>query len=187
MDLDAAGQKMLANIEEKTGVTVAEWVKRIHASKKAKHGEIVAWLKAEHGLTHGYANLLAHTAKGSAASTSGASDDDLVEAMFAGKKADLRPIYDAVMAKVKALGTDVELAPKKAYVSLRRNKQWGLVQPSTATRLDLGLVLKGVAPSGRLEARGSFNSMVTHRVRLESVKDVNAELVTWLTAAYAAG
>ena len=68
--------------------------------------------------------------------------------MFAGKKADLRPIYDAVMAKVKALGTDVELAPKKAYVSLRRNKQWGLVQPSTATRLDLGLVLKGVPPSG---------------------------------------
>lgn len=187
MDLDAAGQKMLSNIEEKTGVTIAQWVKRIGGSGKAKHGEIVAWLKSEHGLTHGYANLLAHTAKGSAASTSGASDGDLVEAMFAGKKAALRPLYDAVMAKVRAFGGDVEVSPKKAYVSLRRNKQWALVQPSTATRLDVGLVLKGVAPTTRLEASGSFNSMVTHRVRLESVKDVDAELVKWLKAAYAEG
>ena len=52
------------------------------------------------------------------------------------------------------LGKDVEVAPKKAYVSLRRNKQFALIQPSTRTRVDLGLNLKGVEPEGRLEGRG---------------------------------
>ena len=88
------------------------------------------------------------------------------------------------MTKIAAFGKDVDLSPKKAYVSLRRSKQFGLIQPSTATRLDVGLNLKGVAPKGRLEASGSFNSMCTHRVRLESVKDVDAELVAWLKQAY---
>ena len=88
------------------------------------------------------------------------------------------------MKKIEAFGTDVELSPKKAYVSLRRSKQFGLVQPSTATRVDVGLNLKGVPPKGRLEASGSFNSMCTHRVRLESPRQVDAELLGWLRQAY---
>lgn len=69
-------------------------------------------------------------------------------------------------------------------LSLRRSKQFGLIQPSTATRVDVGLNLKGTAPKGRLEASGSFNSMCTHRVRLEAAKDVDAELIGWLRKAY---
>jgi hypothetical protein len=72
-------------------------------------------------------------------------------------------------------------------VSLRRNKQWALVQPSTATRLDVGLVLKGKPITTRLEASGSFNAMVTHRVRLASVAEVDAELIGWMKEAYGHG
>ena len=185
--MDDATKTMIANLEAKTGVTVAEWTTRIGRSGLAKHGELVSWLKSEHGLTHGYANLLVHLAKGSAAETSGASDDALVEGMFAGSKAAMRPAYDAVMAAVQRFGTDVELAPKKAYMSLRRTKQWALVQPSTATRLDVGLVLKGKAPTARLEASGSFNAMVTHRVRVASAAEVDQELIGWLREAYENG
>jgi hypothetical protein len=78
----------------------------------------------------------------------------------------------------------VELAPKNAYVSLRRSKQFGLVQPSTATRMDVGLVLKGRPAAGRLELAGSWNSMVTHRVRVGQATDVDAELIGWLKEAY---
>jgi uncharacterized protein DUF5655 len=78
----------------------------------------------------------------------------------------------------------VELSPKKAYVSLRRSKQFGLIQPSAATRLDVGLNLKGVAAKGRLEASGSFNSMCSHRVRLSSAAEVDDELLGWLQRAY---
>ena len=104
--------------------------------------------------------------------------------MFAGPKAAIRPIYDKVIAIVSGLGNDVELAPKKGYTSLRRKKQFGLVQPSTKDRVDLGVNLKGEAPVGRLEPSGSFNAMVTHRVRLATEADVDGEVEAWLKAAY---
>ena len=176
--------QMRANLKEKTGKDMAGWLKVAKASKKEKHGEIVKALK-EAGLTHGYANLVAHELRG-AATPAGASGGDPVEAQYSGKKAGLRPIYDAVLKAVQGLGEDVEVAPKKTYVSLRRSKQFALVQPSTATRVDLGINLKGRAPEGKLEASGSFNSMVSHRVRLESPKDVNAAVKRWLKAAYEA-
>jgi hypothetical protein len=69
-------------------------------------------------------------------------------------------------------------------VSLRRAKQFALVQPSTATRVDLGVNLKGVEPAGRLEASGSFNAMVSHRIRLESAEEVDDEVVGWLRDAW---
>jgi hypothetical protein len=175
---------MIDNLAAKTGKPLAEWVRLVRKSGLDKHSEVVAMLKRDHGLGHGYANLVAHQAKGSDSVSVASSGVDLVGQQYAGAKATLRPIYDLIAGKVSAFGTDVELAPKKAYVSLRRSKQFGLIQPSTATRVDVGLNLKGTPARGRLEASGSFNSMCTHRVRLESASDVDAELVGWLKQAY---
>ena len=185
-DLDKATATMIANLAKNTGKTLDAWVAIARAAGIPKHGALVAWLKETHELGHGYANLIAHTLNASAAATSGSSDDDLVAAQFSGAKAALRPIYDALVKAVTGLGKDVELAPKKANVSVRRAKQFALLQASTATRFDVGTVLKGVAPGTRLEAAGSFNSMVTHRVRLGSAAEVDAELIGWLRQAYAA-
>lgn len=173
---------MEANILEKTGKPVAEWVKIAKASGLEKHGQIVKFLKTDHGFTHGYANLVAHQALTSSADQH--DDDDLVAAQYAGPKADLKPIYDKIIAMVNSFGDDVELAPKKAYVSLRRKKQFALVQPSTKTRVDLGINIKGKPPGGRLEASGSFNAMVSHRVRLESPGDIDSNVKIWLRESY---
>jgi hypothetical protein len=154
----------------------------VRGSGLAKHGEIVKMLKSDHGLGHGYANLVAHKALKSDAGS--AQEDDLIAAMYAGEKAALRPIHDRILGEVSAFGGDVEIAPKKGYVSLRRSKQFALVQPSTKTRVDVGLVLKGEPPAGRLEKSGSFNAMVTHRVRIAAADDVDAELLAWLRRAY---
>ncbi|MCA9244689.1 MAG: DUF4287 domain-containing protein [Phycisphaerales bacterium] len=181
-DSSAAEAAMVKNSEQKTGKPLDHWLKTAAAHGAAKHGEIVAFLKTDHGLGHGYANLVAHRLLKSSASDSDA--DELIAAQYAGKKAGLRPIYDALIARIEQLGDDVELAPKKAYVSVRRAKQFALIQPSTATRLDVGINLKGTEPSERLEASGSFNSMVSHRVRLGSVGDVDKALIEWLRAAY---
>jgi len=181
---DEALQSMISNLAKKTGKPLGDWVRLAKKSGLQKHGEIVAMLKKDHGLGHGYANLVAHQALGSDAMSAAKGGTDLVAEQYKGPKAALRPVYDALVKKVAALGKDVELAPKKAYVSLRRSKQFALIQPSTATRLDVGLNLKGTAAKGRLEASGSFNAMCSHRVRLESVKDVDAELVGWLKQAY---
>ena len=175
---------MEANIREKTGKPVPEWVKIVKKSGLDKHGQIVKFLKTDHGFTHGYANLVAHQALQSSADQH--DDGDLVAAQYAGPKADLKPIYDKVIKAVNSFGKDVEIAPKKTYVSLRRKKQFALVQPSTKTRVDLGINLKGKSPAGRLEASGSFNAMVSHRVRLESASDFDAEVKGWLKEAYEA-
>ena len=168
------------NLAAQTGASVEDWIKRIPADL-TKHGQIMGWLKAEHGLGHGHAN---HVAKRALAPSAAVAGDDGIGHLFEGPKAAARPLYDHLAAAAKALGADVELAPKKANVSVRRTKQFALLQPSTATRLDLGLILKGVAPAGRLEASGSFNAMFTHRVRLASVAEVDTEVKAWLKAAY---
>lgn len=183
---DQMAQTMLANVPEKTGKTIAQWRAILKKAALQKHGEQVKLLKTEHGVTHGFANLIATVHRNDGKLAAG-DDAALVDAQYAGPKADLRPIYDALVAAAQTLGKDVQVAPKKTCVSLRRNKQFALIQPSTRTRVDLGLNLKGVEPDGRLEASGSFNAMVSHRVRLTSPKEVNAQLKRWLKQAYAAG
>lgn len=172
---------MVANLKEKTGKSLAQWVAVAHKLNKSKHGEIVKALKDAHGLTHGYANLVAlKTLKSDAGS---ASAVDLVASQYAGDKAALKPIYDAIAKTAQSFG-DTEIAPKKGYVSLRRAKQFAIVQPSTKTRVDLGLNLKGEPAAGRLEEAGGFNAMVTHRVRLEKAADVDKEVKAWMKMAW---
>ena len=173
---------MIANLKEKTGKTLEEWLKVAAKSKAVKHGELVKHLKADHGMTHGFANLVAHSHFKSDASASDAGD--LVTAQYGGEKAILLPVYEAVIAAVKKFGADVEISPKKGYVSLRRKKQFALIQPSTKTRVDIGINLKGADTTDRLEKSGSFNAMVSHRVRLGGKSEVDKELISWLKEAY---
>jgi hypothetical protein len=171
------------NLLEKTGKSIDEWAGIARSTGLGKHKEIVTYLKTEHGLSHAYANQIALRALVPADAPTPGSDD-LVNAQYAGAKAGLKPIHDALTSVVRAFGPDVEFSPKKAYVSLRRSKQFGLIQPSTATRVDVGLILKGVEPLGRLEASGSFNAMFTHRVKISTPAEVDAELIGWLRRAY---
>jgi hypothetical protein len=175
---------MIANLKEKTGRTLPQWLPVVQQSKLEKHGQIVKHLKTEHGMTHGFANLVAHKALERDLGPPGGAD--LILAQYAGEKAALRPIYDALVAAVATFGPDVEIAPKKSYVSLRRSRQFALIQPFTKTRVDLGINLKGEPAGGRLEASGSFNAMVSHRVRLSAREDVDRELLGWLRRAYEA-
>jgi hypothetical protein len=174
-------ESMIRNLAEKTGKSLDAWIAVAKKSGSEKHGEIVKHLK-ENGLTHGYANLVAHSMLKSASVH--ADEGDLIEAQYSGAKAALRPIYDKLMAEVQKFGPDLEIAPKKGYVSLRRKKQFGIIQPSTATRLDVGINCKTVPATTRLEPSGSFNAMVSHRVRVESAKEVDQELIGWLKNAY---
>jgi len=179
---EASFQTMVRNLEKQTGKTFEQWIKIARASNLTKVREIVNFLKAEHGLTFGYANTIALKALGSDAGSS--NTEDLISAQYAGAKAQLKPIYDALLAEVRKFGDDLEIAPKKAYVSLRRKKQFACFQPSTATRMDVGINLKGAAPTERLELSGSFNAMVSHRVRVTKTAEVDKELIGWLRKAY---
>ena len=179
-DVDAVIATFERNIEAKTGRAVSAWAELARGQGLEKHGQMVAWLKAEHGFSHGHAN---HVAKRALEAAAPRSDEDPVAHLFEGKEA-MRPLYDALAAMAAALGPDVEIAPKKANASVRRRKQFALLQPSTRARLDLGLILPGREAGGRLEASGSFNAMFTHRVKLGGLGEIDDEVEGWLKAAY---
>ncbi|MBC8353355.1 MAG: DUF4287 domain-containing protein [Planctomycetes bacterium] len=174
---------MLANMKEKSGKTIEAWLKIVAKTKLAKHREILNHLKSEHGVTYGYASLIATKALDSGEPP--ATGGDLVDAQYSGAKSELRPIYEALIEAVQRFGKDVDISPKKSYVSLRRNKQFGIIQASTKTRIDVGINCKGAKPTKRLEVSGSFNGMVSHRVRVNNKDDIDKELIDWLKQAYA--
>ena len=116
--LDDAARTQIANIERSTGRSLAEWVALVRASGLQKHGEMVSMLKAHHGLGHGNANLIALRAR--ADDDEPADAEAVIASHYTGDRAALRPLYDAVIAAVSGFGSDVELSPKKTYVSLRR-------------------------------------------------------------------
>ncbi len=169
------------NLETATGRSIDEWAALGRATGIDKHKALVEHIKLQHGLTHGYAHQIA--LRTLAADSPDSGTVDLIAEQYSGAKAAQRPLYDAVAEAIGAFGEDIDFSPKKAYVSLRRSKQFGLLQPA-AGRLDIGLTLKGLPATDRLEASGSFNSMVTHRVRLHSLQEIDADLLGWLRAAY---
>ena len=175
---------MVANLVEKTGKSMDEWKALLTSAALEKHGQMVNLLKKEHGVTHGFANLIVHEFRSGAASAP-AQPDDLLEAQYKGKET-LRPLYDSLAEAVGAFGSDVDVSPRKTYVTLRRKTQFAIFKPSTKTRLDVGIKLKGVDPEGRLEASGPFGDMVTHRVRVTDPSEVDKELIGWLRQAYEA-
>lgn len=176
--VDDATATMVANFPARTGRPLDEWVALVRASGKARHGEIMTFLKTDHGMSHGFANYVALTALKPDDSASG---DDLVEAMYSGSKSSLRPLHDAAIEAASAFGPDVELAPKKAWVSLRRSKQFATIGPGPGGKLEIGLNLRDVEPAGRLEA---MTGMCSHRVRIASRDDLDGELLGWLRQAY---
>lgn len=180
--LKQAEQTQMKNIEEKTGKKISEWAGIISKSGLQKHGEIINFLKEKYGFTHGNANMVVHWSKQSHAGAEGNETDWLAE-QYKGKE-NLKPWYDKIIKEISEFGNDVELSPKKTYMSLRRKKQFAIIQPSTKTRLDIGLNIKGVAHSGKAEAAGSWNSMCTHRIKVEDEKMIDRDLVNWIRQAY---
>ena len=180
--LDKAYATQIANIEKSTGKKLDEWIAIVNKSGFEKHGELVNFLKDKHGFTHGNANMLVHYAKQSHAAAA-ENSDDLIAEQYKDKE-NLKAWYDKIMKEINKFGKDVELSPKKAYVSLRRKKQFAIIQPSTKDRLDVGLNIKGVAPTSNVIAAGSWNSMCTHRIKVEDEKMINKDLIDWIRKSY---
>jgi predicted transport protein len=180
--LDKAYQTQITNIEKNTGKKLSEWISIINKSGLSKHKELVDFLKEKHEFTHGNANMVVHYAKQSH-SAAVENTDDLVADQYKGKD-DLKNWYDILMKEISAFGKDVEISPKKAYVSLRRKTQFAILQPSTKTRLDIGLNLKNTSMLPNAEAAGSWNSMCTHRIKIESEKSIDKNVINLLKQAY---
>lgn len=179
--MDKATQTMIENLHKNTGKKLEQWIKIVNKEDFVKHGEIVNFLKEKHGFTHGFANLVAHKAKESDAG-SAKNTNDLITSQYLGKE-HLKPIYDRLISEIQTFGNDVEIAPKNAYVSLRRKKQFATLNPATKTRFEIGISLKGQEPKSNLEAEKP-NAMCSHKIKIEDINDIDNEVIGWLRTAY---
>ena len=183
-DVDKAIATQLANIEKRTGKSLAELAAIVKRSGLDKHGEMVAMLKTTLGMGHGDANTLVHTVRKSAGQSAaqGRSVGEVLDGLYTGPKATLRPIHDKLMAAMRKFG-EFEEAPKKTYVSYRRKKQFATIGPATNTRVEVGLNVKGVKATERLQELPA-GQMCNYRVKLTDPAQVDAELIAWIKTAY---
>lgn len=179
--MDKATLTMIENLQKNTGKSLQQWIEIVKQQNLGKHGEMVKFLKEKHAFTHGFANLVAHKANESDAGSS-TDMDELIIKQYQGKE-QFQPIYDMLISEIKKFGDDIEIAPKIAYVSLRRKKQFATLNPATKTRFEIGINLKGQTPHGKLEAEKP-NAMCSHKINLTAISDIDEEVLSWIKSAY---
>ncbi len=182
--LDKAMQTQLDNIQKKTGKSFDQLAAIIKKSGQTKHGEIREYLKRELGLGHGDANALVHAVlqTDGQRAAEGKASDQVLDEIYSGAKANMRPIHEKLMKEINKLG-EFEIAPKKGYVSLRRKKQFVMIGPKTNTRFEVGINAKDLRKSARLLEQPK-GSMCNYIVNVTDVKEVDSELISWIKSAY---
>ena len=165
--LDKAVQTQLNNIQKKTGMSLAELSDFIRKSGLSQHGEIREMLKQKLGLGHGDANAIVHA---------------LLDEIYSGAKAHMRPIHEALMKHINNFG-EFEIAPKKGYVSLRRKKQFAMIGPKTNIRFEVGINAKDFRKNARLLEQPK-GSMCNYIVNLTDAREVDDELIAWIKSAF---
>ncbi len=172
---------MIENLKEKTGHSLDEWKIVISKQNLAKHGEIVKFLKESHNITHGYASEIALKVLGSDADSSNDADA-FIETQYKGKE-HLKAFYDKLIAEIEKFDGDFEIAPKKTYVSLKRKKQFVILNPASKTRFEIGFNLKGTVAKGKLENEKP-NGICSHKINLADISEIDKEVIDWIKMAY---
>lgn len=174
---------MIENMPEKTGKSLQAWFSLLRQKELNQHGQIMNLLKNEHGVTHGYANTIALLYRQDL--SGGPDSEEKLIADQYGRKADLKPLFDQLIKHAQSFGKDIEIVPKKSYVSLRRSKQFAIIQPSTKSRMDLGLNLDpNLRGSGILIQGDRWSGMCSHRIELHHLDEITPEVIQWMQKAY---
>lgn len=184
-------QKWVAELKEKTGRSLEEWIRLVKKSGPKDEESRRKWLKEEHGLGTNSAWWIAERSLGKGTEAADpdkylAAAEQYVEQMFSGGKALLRPIYEELLKVGLKTGKDAKACPCQTIVPLYRNHVFAQIKPTTRTRIDLGFALGDMKPTGRLIDTGGFakKDRITHRIEIKSLKDIDAEVKHWLKVAY---
>jgi uncharacterized protein DUF5655/uncharacterized protein DUF4287 len=187
----AMTMKWIAELKQKTGRSLEEWLKFIKQEGPPTEQERRNWLKTKHGLGTNSAWWLAERSVGKGAEV-GDPDQYLqaaekyVDEMFSGKKEHLRPVYDALLKLGLSMGKDTKACPCQTIVPLYRKHVFAQIKPTTQTRIDFGLALGDTKTPKRLIDTGGFakKDRITHRFEITSLRDIDAEVKRWLKVAY---
>jgi hypothetical protein len=171
-------------IEDRTGRSFADWVVMAQGGPP-EYKDRAEWLKSEHGLTTNYANWVAERSFGKGGPEN-YRPEEYVDDQYAGKKAHLRPIYNALLDLCLGFADDLTACPCETMVPIYRNHVIAQIKPTTNTRIDLGFALKDTPVEGRLIDTGGFakKDRITHRIPITSLDEVGDDVRHWLARAY---
>jgi len=186
-------QKWVAELKEKTGRSLEEWVALAKKEGPKEDKARREWLKTKHKFGTNNAWWISERVDGK-----GTEEDSpeaylktavvFVEDQYAGAKEKLRPIYEELLRLGKSMGADVKACPCKTMVPLYRKHVFAQIKPTTNLRIDLGFALtqhKGKLPKRIIDTGGlAKKDRITHRISIESVNEIDAEVKKWLRTAY---
>jgi hypothetical protein len=185
--------KWVAELKEKTGRSLEEWLALVKEEGPATEAERREWLKKKHGLGTNAAWWIAERAAGRGWEESDPQAylkvaEKYVEAMFAGKRAGLRPIYDKLLELGLGIGSEAKACPCQTIVPLYRNHVFAQIRPATNSRIDFGYCFKGY--QGKLPKRlvptggAAKGNRITHAIAITAPGEIDAEVKRWLKTAY---
>src|SRR6267143_1248105 len=186
-------QKWLAELKEKTGRSLNEWIALVKKEGPKDEKSRREWLKSKHKLGMNSAWWIAERAEGKG--WEGDTPEaylkaaiQYVEGQYAGPKVKLRPIYDELLTLGKSLGNDVRACPCKTIVPLYREHVFAQIKPTTNSRIDLGFALthyKGKLPKRLIDTGGlAKKDRITRRMEITAVEQIDGEVKKWLKTAY---
>jgi len=185
-------QKWLAELKEKTGRSMEEWIALVKKEGPKDEKSRREWLKTKHKMGTNSAWWIAERAEGKG------GDEDTpevylkaavryVEEQYAGPKEKLRPIFDKLLTLGKSLGSDVKACPCKTIVPLYREDVFAQIKPTTNSRIDLGRALthyKGKLPGRLIDSGGlAKKDRITHRIEITAMEQIDNEVKKWLKTA----
>jgi hypothetical protein len=168
-------------LEKQTGEGVDRWNRRIAKQGLRHERSLRAWLTGQR--VTGYAQSLLVMERFGYPDFVLASADQLIEQQYADRP-NLRPIFDAIVGTATRCG-DVIVQARKTYVSLvTPRRTFARVQPTTKSRVDLGLRLEERRPTRRLRPSKIHETMPL-QVSLTAPEEVDSEVQKLLEQAYA--
>lgn len=184
---------VIRNMPERTGRSMDEWVSL--ALREGPEGEATCreWLRKTYSLGGTTANGIAKFAYGDGGLWADPvayleAAPKMVDLMYAGKKAHLRPIHDAVVRLALDLHPDLRLCPTKTTVPFYRNHVIANLRPTTQKRVDLGLCIRLGKPPGDDRVISMVGKAggdrINHRIPLQHVDEVDDLVASCFEMAY---
>lgn len=171
----------MEKIRATTGRSYEEWVAITKKNGPKDKDACWEWLRTKHGFSPRYAWWIV------SADDRPLYDDPgkLVDALYSGPRAALRPLHEKIVDAALALGDDVVVTACKTMVPFYRKHVFAQAKPIDGG-VELALAL-GDTRSKRFEKLTMPGDRLSHRTVLRSPKDLDADFQKALQAAYEAG
>ena len=172
------------SLEARTGRSLEQWLDLVRSSglDPLDQNAVRGWLRREHGVPQNSQWAIADAAA-RAAGWVRPTVSEYVDRQYAGAKAALRPVYEALAAAIAELGDDVTVEGRGTYIPFVRGRQFAAVAAATRDRVDLGLRFTDPPASARLRPGGG-PGQATHTVSLRAAAEIDDEVRHLLSAAY---